>query len=548
MRSTFMGLEASKRGLFTQQSALYTTGHNISNANTEGYSRQRVNMQTTLPYPGVGLNSPKTAGYIGTGVEATSVQRYRDQFVDRQFRQEENKLGYWTNQVQNLTQMEDILSEPSEYGLGQAFSEFWSSIQDVSTNPEDAAARKVAVQKAQHIADSFQYIDKQLKMVQSNIGNELNVSTAEINSLLKQIAEINRQVQASEPNGYVPNDLYDARDVLIDRLNEFVPVAFDRVPSGGNALDVAEGSYTVYYTTATGERVDLIDGRNYTQLNLIGNTGETVNGDNLNNLFSEFTYTELADYETHYRAAQDGIDMIVEGSLVYEDFTGFKGSIISMIDSFGHTNINGEPVGYYPNMLAKLDTLANVFATTFNEVHQQGYALKDNTSTTGLSMFESSVENTPISASNIKVIDEMMTDTSLFAASSKQGEEGNGNWALTLSNLQFKALTGEAQVGADGTNVIMTSDLDGATFESFYQSMIGQLAVDTREADTVRFNSETLKLTISNNRASMSSVSLDEEMTNMITFQQAYNANARMLTAIDEMLDKIINGLGRVGL
>ena len=90
MRSTFMGLEASKRGLFTQQSALYTTGHNISNANTDGYSRQRVNMEATLGYPGTGLTAPKTPGYIGTGVQAQSVQRIRDSFIDTQFRQETN--------------------------------------------------------------------------------------------------------------------------------------------------------------------------------------------------------------------------------------------------------------------------------------------------------------------------------------------------------------------------------------------------------------------------------------------------------------------------
>ena len=86
MRSTFMGLEASKRGLFTQQSALYTTGHNIANANTAGYSRQRVNMEPTLGYPGTGLNAPKTAGFIGSGFVAISVQRILVEFVDNQFR------------------------------------------------------------------------------------------------------------------------------------------------------------------------------------------------------------------------------------------------------------------------------------------------------------------------------------------------------------------------------------------------------------------------------------------------------------------------------
>lgn len=547
MRSTFMGLETSKRALFTQQSALYTTGHNVANASTEGYSRQRVNMQTTLPYPGVGLNTPQTAGYIGTGVEAGSVQRFRDQFIDRQFRQEENKLGYWTNQVQNLTQMEDIMSEPSEFGLNQAFSDFWKSVQDVSTNPEDASARKVAVQKAQHIADSFQYIDTQLKLIQSNIGNELNVSTTQMNSILKSIAGINAQIQATEPNGYVPNDLYDSRDVLMDQLNKFLPVSFDRIPSGGNAVDIAEGSYTVYFTTASGERIDLIEGKNYRQLATEGTEGEPITGENLDNLFSSFSFTELADYTTHYQAEKDGIPLLNEGNIEYGDLQAFKGSMLAMIDSYGFENSNGDPAGYYPEMLAKFDTLAHTFATTFNDVHKQGYGLKNDTSITGLDMFETTDGN-DFSASNMKVRDEMMNDTSLFAASSRPGEEGNGNWALALSNLQFVSLNGSAQVNADGKVVTLANDLTGATFQSFYESMIAKLAIDTNEGETLRFNSETLKITIGNNRASMSSVSLDEEMTNMITFQQAYNASARMLTVMDEMLDKIINGMGRVGL
>src|SRR6185312_15502571 len=111
MGSTFMGLEASKRGLTTQQSALYTTGHNISNANTLGYSRQRVNMEATLGYPGTGLNAPKIPGHLGTGVQAQSIQRIRDEFIDRQYRQETTKLGYWESRANAISQMEDIMSE-----------------------------------------------------------------------------------------------------------------------------------------------------------------------------------------------------------------------------------------------------------------------------------------------------------------------------------------------------------------------------------------------------------------------------------------------------
>ena len=171
MGSTFMGLETARRGLTTQQSALYTTGHNISNANTIGYSRQRVNMEATLGYPGTGLNAPKIAGHLGTGVQAQSVQRIRDQFVDRQYRQESTKLGYWETRSNAISQIEDIVTEPSEYGLNSAIDQFWNSLQDLSGSPENAATRKVVVQRALHLADSFNYTNKQLSDIQGNIGN-----------------------------------------------------------------------------------------------------------------------------------------------------------------------------------------------------------------------------------------------------------------------------------------------------------------------------------------------------------------------------------------
>jgi flagellar hook-associated protein 1 FlgK len=112
MRSTFMGLETARRGMFTQQSALYTTGHNISNANTPGYSRQRINFTQTTPYPSVGMNRPQLPGQMGTGVEAGSVQRIRESFLDVQFRTENTKMGYYGAMSESLTKMEEIMNHP----------------------------------------------------------------------------------------------------------------------------------------------------------------------------------------------------------------------------------------------------------------------------------------------------------------------------------------------------------------------------------------------------------------------------------------------------
>ena len=221
--STFMGLETSKRGLFTQQSALYTTGHNISNANTLGYSRQRVNMEATAGFPGVGLNAGTMPGFLGTGVQAGSIQRIRDGFVDHQFRQESNKLGYWDIKSKAISQMEDVLNEPSAYGLQKSLSEFWQSLQDLAVNPENGGARAVVVQRGQAVADSFNYMHKSLTEIQTNIGKEIDVSTGQVNSILKQISELNAQIKQVEPNGYLPNDLYDARDTLLDELSGILP-------------------------------------------------------------------------------------------------------------------------------------------------------------------------------------------------------------------------------------------------------------------------------------------------------------------------------------
>ena len=550
MRSTFMGLEANKRGLFTQQSALYTTGHNIANANTEGYSRQRVNMSPTLGYPGAGLNAPMTAGYIGTGVKTDSVQRIRNEFIDRQYRQETNKLGYWESKASAINQMEDIMSEPSEYGLDEAFRMFWSALQDVSANPEDTAARKAAVQRAIHLADSFNYIDTQLKQIQGNLGNEIKVSVEQINSLLQQIADLNKEIQAVEPNGYVPNDLYDQRDLLVDQLSEYLPVSIERVPSGGNASKVAEGSYKITLNTnlkdTSGKPLEivLVDGRNYVTLKAIDEENKEVDGDvddigtNSYNLFDRL---EIVDAK--------GTTL---NNIQQDDFEEFKGKLLSLIESYGYKDYTdgGNKKGYYPEMLKNLDKLAEAFVKSFNAVHVEGYNLHKDTNNTenkGVKFFFEETGIT-ITAATIKVRDEIIAEPSLIAASDAPNEEGNGKWARILANLQSMPIVDGGTVTGTSVTLPDSLGLDGATFQSFYQGLISQLGVDGQKANLLKTNTETIRLTVENNRASMSSVSLDEEMTDMIRFQQAYNANARMITVIDETLDKIINGMGRVGL
>lgn len=556
MSSTFMGLETSKRGLTTQQTALYTVGHNISNANTDGYSRQRVNMEATNGFPGVGMNAPKVPGYLGTGVQAGSITRIRDQFIDNQYRQETSKLGYWSAKSDAVSQMEDVLSEPSEYGLNKAFDNFYASLQDLSAKPESAATRAVVAQRGEHLADSFNYISTQLTQIQTNLKNEISTESGKVNSIIKQIAALNQQIGNVEPNGYLPNDLYDARDSLLDQLSEYFNVTVDYTPSGGNALAIAEGSMNVYIKLDDGSKVQVVNKDKGATLTangykpVVDTTTNQVTSYKKDVLDKSDTFTPFTDFTV----TMDGAN----STITYDQFDNVgSGKMASLINSYGYATQTTDTVdvpagaellsdGLYPDKLEELNLLAQKFADEFNELHKVGFTLGD-TSAHGGDFFVDNKGNgtikitnpdgtttvtSNITAANIKVNSTILGNNNLIAASTGQDEAGNGKQAITLSNLKTTTITG----------------LNNASAQTYYEGLIGDLGVQGQQATTMEYNSTTIQLTISNNRASVSSVSLDEEMTNMITFQQAYNASARMITVVDETLDKIINGMGRVGL
>ena len=203
MRTTFFGLETARRGMMTQQSALHTTGHNISNANTPGYTRQRVNFTQTEPYPPASKNRPHIPGQMGTGVDAGSIQRVRDAYIDVQYRNENNKFGYWNTKAEALQRMEEILNEPSEDGLAKTMDRFWQSLQDLAHDPTDSGARSVVRQRGIAVADTFNYLHNSLTAIQGDLKNEIDVTVKALNSLARQLNHINEQIAEVEPHGYL---------------------------------------------------------------------------------------------------------------------------------------------------------------------------------------------------------------------------------------------------------------------------------------------------------------------------------------------------------
>ncbi|WP_058306685.1 flagellar hook-associated protein FlgK [Gracilibacillus massiliensis] len=555
MPSTFNGLEVAKRALHTQQAALYTTGHNIANANTEGYTRQRVNMSPTAPYPPASRNRPEIPGQIGSGVEAGSVERIRDSFIDKQFRQENTKVGFYESKADMMSKMESILNEPTDEGLSQTLDLFWQSLQDLSVNPEDSGARSVVKERGNALADAFSYVHNSLQDVRANLKNEIGVDNTEVNSLIDQINQLNGQITKIEPHGYVPNDLYDERDRLIDELSEYVDIKVDYRKSSGQPSPIAQGIATVTLIT---DSDDVENGNNEAIKLVDGSVGVELGSDEaVRHVFSDF------DSDNNLKALffdQPDRDLTVEEQTenlaanydnevhIYASNYDVQGKLKALIDGSGYLegfqydgtgNEDGTPSGEINEMLTKLDRMVENFVTEFNAVHNNGYTLTTDAAgdaVPGGDFF------TGTTADTISVVEAIQEDADLIAASSS-GAPGDGENATELANAYTKRV--EEFLSYDDTNPEQLDDK--ATIKSYFESVIGEMGVVAQESQRMQGNSQILRQQVEESRQAISSVSLDEEMTNMIQYQHAYNAAARNMTAVDEMLDRIINNMGLVG-
>ena len=484
MRSTFSGLNIGYKGLAAQQRALDITGHNVANANTEGYTRQDVIMQAS---PALKV----LEGYVGTGVDVTEFRRIKDEFLDIQMRTENKALGEWEVKSNILNKLEVIFNEPSETSLRSVMDQFWEAWQVLSKNPEGVAARTTVMQRGVALANTFNHLDAQFCDLQADINKSIEVKVNEINSMARQIRDLNDQIIKAEASGQKANDLRDRRDLLLEKLAKNV------------AIDVVEDN--------------------------LGAINVTIGGKFL------VSRTEIAEM----RFTDDPLNPI-EAELEWCDsFTG---------DSQGPVRLNGGILKGYVEMRdevivnyqEKISALAATIAEEVNTLHRAGYGLDGST---GLDFFTEIDDSTDFSAKNIQVNQEIIANLNCLATASELvfdaedpdadpvAYQGDGSNALRLAQLKYK--------------LTMSDEL--ASFDDYYRSIIGQLGIEGQEAFQMVENRTSLIEQLINRRESVSGVSLDEEMTNMIRFQHAYTASARVINAMDEMLDVIVNRLGIVG-
>jgi flagellar hook-associated protein 1 FlgK len=508
MGSAFSGLNIAVRGLSAQQMALNTVGHNISNANTAGYSRQSVGIVSSMPETYAG---PYGNLQLGTGVDTQSVTRARDEFMDQQYWKENTSLGYAQTQEDLLSQIEGVFNISSDTGMQKVLDNFWSAWQTLGTNASDDSTRNLVLQRGTELVNTIQQAASNLKDQVTSINTDLKLNVQTVNRIADDILALNQKIAMAEVNSPgSANDLRDRRDLLVDELSEYVPV---------QVVEDRRGNYIIQSSSVT-----LVDASRTTELTTDRRTD--------------------ADYGYETLAIQaNGKDVEFSGGLLQ--------GLVDMRDD-GEFGIKGA--------LNNLSTMSEFLLRDFNAVHRAGYgedsSTTDATVGTGRNFFgDMSTAYDDTTFTNPEAwLEALQVNPALL------------NQTTNPSGLQMiAAKTSNTQGNASGDNAVKlsqalrlnTTDLlpagysptlgDTASLNSFYSSVIGTLGIQSASASRVVDNQKTLVSQIENWRQSTCGVNMDEEMSDMIRFQKGYNAAARMITTMDEMYDKLINSTGVVG-
>jgi flagellar hook-associated protein 1 len=456
--SSFYGLQTSLRGLLAQQRLLDTTGHNIANASTQGYSRQEASLVASpaLEIPAGGIAGGSGA-HLGSGVDVQSFRRIRDQFIDLQYRGQNTNLSQWTARATALDQAEGALSEPGENGINQLLSRFWDSWSDLANaNGNDVgAAKQAVVENGASLADAFNTVRAQIAQVKdqsyaqyADLARPASPGDpgGEVAQIATDIAGLNDQIKRFITVGDVPNDLLDRRDQLLDQLSE------------------------------------------YGQISVDGQSDGTINVSFVDSISSGTTYSVVTGANATWAGPPAG------------DAWSPGGKLGGLLDA-------SKPGGTLDGYLNTLDTIANNLVSTVNGA-------------LGTSFFDGGAGPT---AATIDVSAALLASPQTLPAGS--GAAGSRDLALAVSQLR-----------------------DGASVDQAYRAFVAQVGSNTREATRQEGNAQVLTDAVENRRQSVSGVSLDEEMSNLVRFQRSYQASARAMSTLDEMLDVLINRTGRVGL
>ena len=538
MRSTFHGLNISSLGLFTSQKQLDVTGHNISNTNTVGYSRQRYILSAVEPKGYLNQYAPLQRGQVGGGVGTLSLDQIRDRFLDIQYRTEFSKSSYWTQRAETMYYVEDIFNGLGDTSLDAVISQFFNAVQEMSKNPTDEAVRTNVMAQAKKMIDSFHMYHDQLAALMEQQDFNMYQQVKRVNELLLQMTTLNDNIKKFEVGGSVANDLRDARNLILDELSSYMDISYTEVsyePPLYNIYGLELTQMYVYVGSNVGENYeDMLLVRHKEAFPLVCGDPDQEYEESGETGLNEWADTNDPPIITHALRLQSGIEFTPE------DIEGLNTGILrNYLDLRDGDEVERQGIPYF---IKQLNVMVNALVEEFNAVHTDGYTMPftnpegSSGSATGVSFFDPA----GVTAATIQLDEAILLSAFNIAASSEYVTMDDDGHMQTGNNLNALEIIRQLKERTD------MDDL--GSFEGFFKNFLGNLASEVALANNMRDAQGVLLNSIETQRNAVMSVSEDEEMTALIRFQHAYNASARCITAMDEALDKLINGTGRVGL
>lgn len=424
-------LHSASTGMSVNQIAIQTTNQNITNMNNPGYTRQRVDQVANRPYSQPGLTSSKLgAGQLGQGVQVSQITRIRNSFYDYQFRAENHKYGSLNVQYEYYSGMESIFNEPSDTSISASINKLFGTCNEMGKDPNSVSAKNMFVENAKFLSNNLTTAYNKLNTYSESANKQIETIVSDVNKMLDQLGELDRQIKIIEATGKNPNDLLDTRDQIIDTLSSKVDLTN---PDVKNALS---------------------DGK----LELAEINGVEVSGE-------------------------------LQGALeVAQKIQDYKDNI---------------------------ETLMNTIADEFNNVFTGFVGAED-----ARDLFVVSKD----ASGNVKmdVNQDILDNPSSIVMTA---DKANAIFKLRDKKINF-----------NGTEL---------TINNYYNGIVEDLGYAVQGVGKQLSNQSALLLNIDNARASESGVSMDEEMINLIQYQHAYSASAKVISTVDSLLDVVINGLIR---
>jgi flagellar hook-associated protein 1 FlgK len=458
-------------GLAATRAGIATTGHNISNAGTEGFSRQRI--VTESVDAGTTGKNPIA---VGRGTRVTRVERINDEYLEKQIRNGQRELAHHEEKEMGLRQIEDIFNEMNGDGVNRLVTKFFNDFRKLSNEPESRAMREALRESSQAMSNNFKSIRGQVEDVRKHMDARVDGYVGEVNQLANQVAELNKKIRLSEPVGGTPNDLLDKRDIALKKLASLMDITTQKDNHGGISIDIK-------------------------------GAGSLLSEDIVRPLSVERSPADdqgKADGALTIRAEGSAV-----GSITHQIRGGKIGAVIETRDK----TITG--------IVSRLDDMAFSMINSVNDIHSQGVTTDGATSIN----FFKPVNGRENAAEYISLSDEVLSNVNNIITAREPDSPGDNRVAVAISKLQDEKILGDGH----------------STVDEWYNSIVSDVGVASSKNKFALNQQKDIMTQMGKMREQVSGVSVDEESANLMQFQHAFEASAKVIQVADEMLKTVLS-------